>query len=330
VAPILFHAHSRRMKHTCKFVLTLWLACSTLFAQENAGAPLHNALLKEQRGQFDAAIDLLKPVTDSNQLSSVELGRAYTMLGFAYHQRGKFTDAQAAFERSLRIFEHDPEHASDYATALNDYGELFGDAGQFDNAAAMWQKALHLRQQMGEHSAAMRTLTNLSELAEAQHQTHEAREYVKKASAEMKAASDLTNDDRMRFLEAQGWLALAEGHASGAVHAFQRALDLCVQTRGEKHWLTGWEHMLRGKAYAQSGNTKNAIADMGQGLAILDHALGNQNLKYFAAETAYSQVLDQAGLHAQAAQLRTAVQQTGKEFNGNQCVGCTIDMAGLR
>lgn len=318
------------MGHTSKLPFILWLACLPVLAQHNPAAPnLHDGLVLEQKGQFDQAVNTVNLVISSGRLSSIELGRAYIMLGFAYHQLGIFAESQSAFEHALHILEHGG-NSEDYATALNDYAGLCGDAGQLDAAGPMWVKAFRLREQMGDHAAAMRSLTNLADLALVQKHMHQARKFVEQASREMKTANNLTDDDLALFSETQGWLELAEGHASAAVAAFQRALDMAARLRGEEHWLTGWEHILLGRAYAQWGDLKRAAADMQKGLDVLDRTLGRKSLKYFAAEIAYAQVLDQTGSHAQAARLRAAALQDGKDFYDAACLGCTISLAAFR
>ncbi len=69
---------------------------------------------------------------------------------------------------------------------------------------------------------------------------------------------------------------------------------------------------------------------MQTGLHILDHALGQKNPKYFAAELAYAKVLDRCGLHAEAAQMRAAGEKGSKDYYGGQCAGCTINAAAFR
>jgi tetratricopeptide (TPR) repeat protein len=318
------------MKLLPSISILMMLTCAQLFAQSTPQQELRNCLLLEKQARFGEAISAAMAAISSGQLTEVELGRGYIMLGFAYHQEGDFNDAHAAFEQSLRIFEHDPEHLSDYAATLNDYGGLYGDAGHLDVAEAMWLKALQLRQQVGDHAAVMRSLTNLAEAMIAQKRQHQAAGYLKRASVELKSAPDLTDDDFALFFEAQAWLALSEGHSFVAVDYFQRALEISRRTRGEDHWLTGWGHILRGKAYAQSGNLNASLADMQEGLTILDRALGRKSLKYVAAELAYSRILDQSGSHEEAARLRTSAELAGKDFFGGQCPSCTINVAGFR
>jgi hypothetical protein len=159
---------------------------------------------------------------------------------------------------------------------------------------------------------------------------HEAKHYLKEASDVMRVADDLIDDDFVLFFEAEASMSLSEGHSSVAVADSGRALELCRRARGDEFWLTGWEHMLRGKAYAQQGDMNRASADMQMGLAIIEHALGCKNTMYLAAQIAYSQILDRTGLHAEAAQLRAAAEQARKDVFGTQCIGCTINIAGFR
>ena len=306
------------------------LDCTRFLAQGNPHDWLHDALVQEQQGHFDMAINLAKLAVDSHQWSGVELGRGYIVLGVAYHQTGKFLEAKAAFESSLRILGHDSQHVSDYAAALNNYGGLCGDLGQLELAEAMWLKSLHLRKQTGDHTAAMRSLTNLSQLALARRRIHQAKEYVKQAFGEMKLVPDPIGDDLVLLVETQAALDLGQRHSSAAVAGFQHALELCRQTHGDQYWLTGWERMLRGKAYAQLGDTNRALADMREGLGVLEQALGRTNPMYLGAQMAYSQILDRAGLHAEALQLQAAAARAAKDSLGGQCFECTINVVGFR
>jgi tetratricopeptide (TPR) repeat protein len=239
-------------------------------------------------------------------------------------------NAQASFEHALQVLEHDREHPGDYASALENYAGFYSELGQPDVAAPMWRKALHLRQRVRDHTGAALSLARLAELAIARNRLREAQQYLQKASNEADASADLIDEDKALLLETQGSLALAEHHASAAVAAYQGALQVVERSRGGQHWLAGWEHMLLGKAYAQSRNVRAALANMQTGLTILEHALGQKNPKYFAAELAYSRVLEQSGLHAEAEQTRAASEKASKEYYRGQCVGCTINVAAFR
>ena len=325
-----FPVDSVPMKPIKNHFFLVVLAGSTVFAQTNAQKQLQDAFVAEQQGRFDPAIRLTQSVIDSNQLQGVELGRAWIMLGAACEVEGKLTEAQAAFERALRILERDPQAAGDYASALDNYAGFYNDAGQDQIALELWNKTLAMWEKLGDHAALMRSLTKLAGLSIVQHRMRAARRYLERASQEMRLSPDLVADDLAILSETQAWLALAEGHASVAVAGFRRALEIVSRQHGEQHWLTGWEYMLCGKAYAQSGDLDRALENMRKGLAIIDHALGANNPKYFVAQIGYSQLLDQTGSHREAAQLRGAAEQASKDFYRGQCPGCTINVAGFR
>jgi tetratricopeptide (TPR) repeat protein len=318
------------MKPIEKVLLTVVLAAAQLWAQANPPGPLHEAYVFEKQGQFDKAIAIAKELTDSGRLNGAELGRAWNVLGVVFTQQGKLLEAQNAFERSLQIFGQEPQFVTDYAAALQNYGELYNDSGETAVAGKMWRKALDLLHHSGDHAGIARSLTYLAGLALAQNRVHEAKKYLQSVAEEMKLTHDLSDDDLAFIYETQAWLARAEGHASAAIAGYQRSLEVCKRIYGEAHWKTGWDYMLRGKAYAQSGDIEKALADMREGLGIMEQALGRKNPRYFAAQVAYADVLHQAGLREQAAQWRTAAEQAQKDFYRSQCVGCTINVAASR
>ena len=315
---------------TLTILITLWIAALPLVAQESPQEQLQQALVLSQQGQFDASIDLCTRAIDSGQVSGIDLGRAYIILGSTYTAQGSYTAAQNALERSLRILKDYPADHGDYASALENYAGLYTDLRQLQVAEPMWQKALKLREQMGDHAAAMNSLTYLAEVAVARKKVRRAEEYLSKASAEMKLADNVTNDDVILFLETQAWAALTARRALEAVGKYQRALDLCIRTHGEQHWLTGWEYILRGEAYSLAGDRSTALGDMREGLTILDHAVGRKNPKYLIAEIVYSRLLDRTGSHAEAAQERASAERGIKDLYDSQCVSCTINVAGFR
>jgi tetratricopeptide (TPR) repeat protein len=318
------------MRHLYWTLLTLSLLRMPTFGQLNPHTVLHDALVLENRGRFETAAKVARAAIDSRQLSGNELGRGYIILAVACQGTGNLADAQTAFEHALQILEHDREHPGDYASALENYAEFYSELGQLDVAAPMWRRTFHLRQGIGDHTGTALSLTRLAELALARNRVREAHWYLQKASDEAKASPDISDDDKAFFLESQGWLAIAERHAPAAVAACQQALGLVQRSRGEQHWLVGWEHMFLGKAYAESGDFGSALANMQTGLTILDHAIGQKNPKYLTAELAYSRVLDQSGSHAQAAQMRASAEKASKDYYGRQCAGCTINAAAFR
>jgi len=311
--------------------LVILLSASTLVVgQANPHEQLQKALLFEKQERFDDAIFAAKSAVESNQLSEVERGRAYIELGFALRMEGRLVEAEIASEHATRILESDASNASDYASALDNCAGLYGEMGQLERAIPIWLKALHLRENVGDHEAIAHSFVNLAGVSLGQGHVGKAKRYLRRASNEMKLAPDLTDDDLAVLYETRGWLAMDEGNTSIAIDDYRRALELCEHAHGGEHWLVGWERILRGLAYFKSGDQDRALADMSDGLAIIGHALGEKNPKYILAELAYSHTLDEAGSHAEAARLKAAAEQVQRDFSRSQCVGCTIDVSAFR
>jgi tetratricopeptide (TPR) repeat protein len=311
-------------------LLTLSLLQRPLLSQTNPHQALRDALTLENTGNFEPAAATANLAIDTGQLAGTELGRAYIILGVAYQGVGNLIDAQIAYEHALQILKGDPEHLEEYAAALENYAGYFTDLGQLEIAAPLWSKAFHLRQRMGDPTALTLALIHQAGVALSRKKIHEARDYLKHASEEMKLAHDLVDGDVALFFETKGWLGLAEGHASEAVAAYGHALALCTRAYGEQHWLCGWDRLLRGKAYAQASRFDIALDDMRKGLAVLEQTLGRRSPKYLAAQIAYSQVLDRVGSHVEAAQMRTSTEQARKDYFTGQCAGCTIPVSAFR
>jgi tetratricopeptide (TPR) repeat protein len=318
------------MRHALQLFAANFLICIMVGRQAQSQTTLQDALQLENQGHYDTARNVIQQVIESGRLDHVELGRAYIMLGFAYRSQGKFLLAQSAFEQAIRILKNDPATQGDYASALENYAGLYGDFGQLKPADSMLQKALRLRRQTGSHAAAARCLLTLAEDALAGKQVHEAAEYVEQAREEMSAAPEQLNDDRMAFMETEALLQLKQGHASAAVLGYTDALQLCIRTYGENHWLAGWQRVFRGKAYFEAGDPNRALADIQAGVDILKQTVGPANPMSIASQIVYSQALERTGAHQEAARIRAAADQTRKDLYGGQCPGCTMNVAGFR
>jgi tetratricopeptide (TPR) repeat protein len=140
------------MKYLSKYLLALFFAGSLVFAQANPQEQLHSALVLEQQGQFNQVISTLKPLMDSNRLTGYPLSTATMLLGAAYGSLGNFVEAQRSLDSALRLLEHDPQHVTEYATALQKYAGLYCETGHLDAAQSLWLKALKLHQGLGDHT----------------------------------------------------------------------------------------------------------------------------------------------------------------------------------
>jgi tetratricopeptide (TPR) repeat protein len=299
-----------------------------IWGQDYVDQRLHHSILLEQQGQYAPAIHELESIANSNILSRVDQGRAWTLLGYAYEETGQFQLAEAAFEKALSTLAGDTQHPADLAHALDFSASLYQNIGQAKTAEKMWSKALAIYKQLEDHRGLAKTYANLAATEVEEKHNRAARAFFDKAVAEM--TDDSPDDDRAFISDIQGWLDDKTGHTADAVGDYQRALALWKKSHGEQHPFTGWRYLLLGDAYAANGQLNEAVTTMRQGLEILDQTMGRHSPRYLAGEMMYSRVLDKHGERVEAAQLRTEATQHLSELYHSECIGCTVSVWSLR
>jgi tetratricopeptide (TPR) repeat protein len=301
-----------------------------MWGQESVQEQFSRAFLLEQQGHFDSAIRGFQPLVESDALTLDQRGRGWSLLGYAYKELGKYQEARNAYERALHIFEGDAQHRNDYANALDCLAGLSRSIGESKAASRMWLQALDIYKQQNDHRGIARTYANLAGLAMEENHLRPARSAIEKAIAETKIAKDFTDDDLALICETQAWIAGAGGDRKSALAGYQHTLDLRKHSHGDNFPLTGWSYLILGRAYAEDGQTNEALTNIREGLTILDQTEGANSPRYLAGEILYSQALDQFGSHGEASRLRASAQQGLSGLFRNQCVGCTLSASSFR
>ena len=299
-------------------------------AQTKPAQRLDHAYGLVREGHPADAIAELRPLLDADSLDTLATGKAWNLLGLAYEDQGNYLDSQHAYERSIRVYEGLPTNVNDYAMALDDFGGLYVTMGQLDVAARLRQRAFGLYEEIGDHAGMTRASNNLAGIAFSEHNTHEGRRYLERATKEAKLAKGLDDDDRASIASMQGWLAQLENDPVKGAARYRQSLDLLVKRHGEEHPFVGWGYVLLGRAHAETGDLTTALSEMKRGMAILGRTLDDQNPKYLTAELAYSRVLDTTGAHVEAAQMKAEAEHQLKEGSSRQCSNCTISAAAFQ
>jgi tetratricopeptide (TPR) repeat protein len=250
-------------------------------------------------------------------------------MGLAYDDQGDLEHAQHAYEKSLHILEALPGSARDYAMALDDLGALYVTTGQLEVANKLRTKALGLYENLNDHAGVARACSHLAGMDFSEKNMRAGRKQLQRAISEARLANDLDDDDRAAIASLNGWQAELEDDVAASIASYGQSLDLLKRRHGEQHPSTGWGYLLLGKAHAEAGQLQPAMEEMRKGLAILGRTMGDQNPHYLVAELAYSRVLDEAGLHPEAARIKAAATPLLKDTFRGQCVGCTISAAAL-
>lgn len=325
------HAHHWSMRYVANLPLIFLLAVAGLSGQtDTPEAAIVRAYVLEEHGQLTEAVVLVRPLVDSGTLQRAELGQAWTVLGLIYTGQGAFGAAQHAYEHALSILQALPERVQDYASALDNFGYLYRVMGQFEAAANLRLKALHVYEQIEDHSGIARVCNNLASLALEQRDMKKAKKYLERSAEEMKIATALDDDDVGAVYSMQAAFAGLNGNIQAEIDGYEHAMQVWRRAHREDHPNTGWGYILLGRAHADAGRTAEAAKEMQQGLGILDRTLGRGSRHYLEAELAYSRLLDETGVHDAAARLRTSDEAALKALSQKQCLSCTISIDALR
>jgi tetratricopeptide (TPR) repeat protein len=305
-------------------VMAVMAATHLLAAQTNPDPRLAEAFALERNGQTKQSIAAVQALLEPGSLNEPDTGKAWNILALAYEDQGDFTDAQPAYERSIRALENSPNHIKDYAMALDDLGGLYLAMGQADLAVRIKEKTLQLYRKIGDHEGSAIACSDLAGLALSQRRIRNGRKYLELARREETLASALDDDNLAAISSMQGWLAQLQGDLSGSLTSYQLSLSLWQRRHGEEHASTGWGYILVGNIKAEQGQTASALADMQRGLAILDRTLGRQHPRYLQADIAYLRLLERTEAHAEAARMKTTAERELRTFYRDHCSDCTI------
>lgn len=301
-----------------------------LLGQLTPRQKLTEAYRLERGGQAVVAIPQLQSLLEAKSLDRAGVGKAWNVLGLAFEDRGDFAASRHAFEESIQAYEGVPNLPTDYAMALDDFGELYVATGQLDLALNMMGRALHLYETAQDHTGATRASSDLAGALLSEKKFREAKRNLDRAVKESRLTNGLDDDDLATLASLQGWLARCDGDLPTSVSKYQQSLDLLKRYHGEEHASTGWGYVLLGQVHAESGDLSGSLMEMVKGVAILGHTLNKQDPRFLSAEIAYAHVLDMAGRRSEAQTIRANAEGQLRTFRDTQCVSCTISAKSFR
>jgi tetratricopeptide (TPR) repeat protein len=323
----------KTLRCASRFFCVVICASMSLFGQEHAipdvDGRLNQLSALEQKGQYAEVVPPVSLLIESKALKEREAGRAQLILGIAYHQQGEWKLAQSAYEKALQILSGQQAYAADRAAVLDNFAQLYLEMGYPDIAMRMEGNVLSAYEALGDHANMARSCITLAGLEINEGHRRKGEEYLQRAQRQAKLARGLDQDFFAQVSSTQGWLALLGGDTEAAISEYTHAVELWAAAHGENHMLTGWGYMLLGKSCAQAGQYAVAIEEMRKGLRILEQSTGTSSVKYLAAETAYSEVLDRSGAHIEAARLKDSAEQGFAKLNGDACPRCSISVVAL-
>jgi tetratricopeptide (TPR) repeat protein len=315
-------------------LLAIIASAPLLSAQDPAAQDPDTALATlsdlSHRGQLPQLIDAANSILATGKLTPADQGMVFLYLGYAWQQRGDFTKATASYEKALAVVNRDGQHPSDYAAILATFATVYANTAQFDTAKHMLLRSIHLFENETNHTGAAVGWNDLATIAAEQHSRRDAHKYMARSLAESQLARDITPAELAALATTQGRIAELDNDPRTAISDYQHAFDLLKQTHRDQQQKTAWLYVLLGGAYLQAGDIANARENTSRGIALLQATSGTETPRYFAAQLAYSKVLDASGAHGEASSLRKQAQAAMTTGTDRQRAKSTISVNALR
>jgi len=278
-----------------------------LSAQDQTAALISLSDLS-RRNQLPQLIRSANTLLADANLTPANQGIVLTYLGHAYQESGDFTRATSYYEKALALLDRDGQHPTEYATTLGALATLYAELGQTDTAKHVLLRSVRLFEKDGDHAQIAMVWNDLATMAADAHSRREAHKCIARSLAESQIAINITPDETAALTATEASIAELDGDPHTAISKYQHSLALWKQSHEDQHPQTGWLYILLGGAYLQAGDLPDARATTSRGLSLLEATSGRQSPRFFAAELAYSKVLEASGAHDEALKLRADAQ----------------------
>jgi tetratricopeptide (TPR) repeat protein len=312
-------------------LVTLILAVPMRAQQSNSDA-IVRAFQLWRDGQPKAAIAILAPLLQADLPfeDAREPGVAWNVLGQAYLDLDRFTEARQAYQHAVKILRPIPSAQAQYASTLDSMGMLEEALGQRDAAKVLCEKARRTYAEIGDAAGVSITSINLAVIALGRNDFKAARRLLQTAIQEGQHGVVMRADDVAVMDAVKSALALHDRKGEEAIAMAQEAIDLWTRAHGPGYLLVANGYLLRAAALAQSGDYAPAIRDAQHALTIAETSIGRNTVDYLTAEAAYARILRASGAKREGERMAKEASSALADLERRQCSGCTIDASGFR
>jgi tetratricopeptide (TPR) repeat protein len=321
----------RLLRWLIEHLLLIALAM-TLLGQHALHAQLAEAYEQYARGEPRGVIAVLKPQLEgtSEELSGVERGIGWNLLGLAYQTVEEFQEARRCYENALRILREIVNARLDYAAALTNMASLELAVGNVTAAKTMQLKLRQLYEADSYHGGLARVANDLALIDLTQKDLRGARKETDEAFRQADLAGTLREDEYAPMYVLEGSVTEAEGDPHGAITAYNKAIELWTRSHGPRYYMLSTAYGLRASALGEIGETAEGIADVKLALGLMEQLSGRNSMAYYSAELRYAKLLRRLGEKQEAARLDKVAREGIATVNRKQCSGCTISAEGFR
>ncbi len=293
-------------------------------------SPIEEAYRLWSDGQIKETVTMLEPLVaaDSHSLSESDRGLAWGMLASSYQDLEMYPKARRAYQMALEILPSIPSAKAQYAAIIANFATMEESQGQMRAAQVLFEKAVHLYEELGDHAGLGSAYTDLAVMKFAQNDDRASRRALEKAFALQ--GNSPSDDDLAAMNSVKAALALRAGHAEDAVAAVQISIESWTRSRGPDFYMLGTTYLLRARALARTGEYSRALVDVQHALAIAEATVGKQSIGYLTAKGVYGEILKASGARDEGSRMQQEARRALNDLQGRQCSRCTIDASAFR
>jgi tetratricopeptide (TPR) repeat protein len=312
-------------------VLVVLILATPMRAQKSPSDSIVRAFALWSEGHPEAAIAILEPLLQAGSRfdDAQDPGVAWNVLGHAYLDLDRYTEAKQAYQHALQILRPIPSARGQYSSTLDSMGMLEASLGQRNEAKTLCEKARQIYAELGDSAGVAITSINLAVIALGRNDFKAARQSLQKA-IESQPERAMKADDLAALDAVKSGLALHDGDHEEAIAMAQQAIDLWTRAHGPGYFLLSNGYLLRAQALAHAGDYVRAMHDAQTALAIVEAAIGRNTIDFLSAQVVYARILRASGAKQEGSRMAKEAGSALDQLQRRQCSGCTIDASGFR
>lgn len=312
-------------------VLCTMLCIRTAAADDNSDL-IRRAYALQAHGDYAGSIAILAPMADSPpaDLSEVESGTVWNLLGFSYQTLDNFARSRHCYEKAIAILQGTAPGQDQLASAIDNLGSLEELVGRSPESEHLRKRALSIYAALKDDAGVARVSTNLAVIAARRGDRSAASSYLDQALRYSQTARGLDDDDIASMTSMRGWLALKHGDSQSALAFFQDAIGHWTRLHGADSCQVATGLTLRAQAYERSGDFVHASADLQQAEDIFGARLGKDSTVYWRTVLHHAILMKHEGLGRRAQLLEKSARTALRDIEAQACANCSISVQAFR
>lgn len=260
--------------------------------------------------------------------SNGELGYRWMVLGHEYSTAGEFTNSEDAYNHALELLGKTPDAVSLDAEALDQLGALYRIYGRIPESLNCRQKALALRQTLGDPQLVALSRCHLAELALVRHRYREAFREADEAYGVMETAPGGKTANRITALIVRSYANCGLRHRGECLSDAEQALAISRAAFPQRSPEFVSSLMVLSFAQLHNGEAAEAEDSAREVVGILRSELSADDPRLAFALSQDRDCLVALHRKEEARQVEAQLAAIGSQ-SATACVQCTVSAFGL-